>query len=1294
MSTVLSNSTKHVPILQLYDIGSPGSSTRIPLADFQALIAWILERGYHPISLSDYAAWMAGSRDLPARQCIVLTLWGGFTAQYTLAYPFLRAQNVKFNFVLPCSFIENEESLHTGIYFGVSALQEMLGTGLAEAHSEGYHLKWLFRGNPAATARVFTANGQNLNWGGTEEFVEDAYSIAPLIGTNISGAAITTTRTFKCAPRAYLDTQPGPSQIVVTAIALDHLAVLGTAYPTTSTLKAKRHADTSWTTIRNSWQPDWSNVFSEIALDAPFTFQAGVQYDLQFMTNSAGPGHGELVILGSRTAGNPKLPGALWRANTFVPSGTQILDFQGDIEQVQTAGTTGSFAPSWSMLLNGLTNDRTVVWKNLGTPSTAGVATTCASNSSVPGFVMGEQIGGDIHLLESLGQESDSDVSGRVYEDALHALALLADWTGSRQEGFAFGYPFNTYRDAGIFLPAALSSLHGVQLFASDLLNDRWSLLDSRVYFGPSATGLPKGATTPVLTIDGTRGLANLENQIDAHSGLHWDVAPNWNGWQSFGWVNEFAADYATELEKYAATWSYITSPRLRFNSDGLTLNAEDLDTLEVFLALPEILGRKVLCRVTNEADSGIAHNIFANAGASIARLQTILQGTFPDLAGLALDIEGTASSDRSIASSWITALRSARDSGFPGKLLVAAVPAKASDSPTDPWSGWCDYTAWLTQVDYAAPLTYGYSDGSAPAAPGPSSPIPWMQSAFDYASGLAPKSKLVIMLCFYGTWRAGGPNWSASNLCLYYDSLQQARAANATWTWDAANSEWFWSDGAGTNKGYQPTPESMKVRLDAFGAQGYSNFGVWAIGQGDSLFYQYAEGSTPTAAPFLKVPQGVEQSITQLEGQSSLGALDLEVVDCGGAMTALVSAGKLEGKKATLRVGYPGMALSEFVTVATQQIDTVNILDDYTGYRINCRDLKRSAKQKVFLCGDDGRPLGKDHPRRLLANPMDAALLVLQNELGIGQTTPLEAAWRLYDPSQWNGASNPTLINPNPFVDVNSFLNYRNGCFAGYLLEFNFTEAVEAKQFLEYEICKALGGWLQTNAQGQIVAMFFSPQAMPTGLFVFDETNCLALPSMERFPITNQVTYRMDYDGSDFQCEMNFVDAASVQQFNLQGQQVIESKGLRRAHGGSSLAALTAWRIFQRFGGVDPAGGIVRAGALVYTVKSFFMTLGVETGDFVYLTHPLMPNLLTGTRGVVRRLCQVTDRQPNYADGNMTFKLLDVGWQPARTLSKIAAVDTPAWTSASPQQRAAYAFLAAGSTNAFSDGSAAKNIW
>jgi len=448
---------------------------------------------------------------------------------------------------------------------------------------------------------------------------------------------------------------------------------------------------------------------------------------------------------------------------------------------------------------------------------------------------------------------------------------------------------------------------------------------------------------------------------------------------------------------------------------------------------------------------------------------------------------------------------------------------------------------------------------------------------------------------------------------------------------------------------------------------------------------------------PCLKVPLGVHQSIRPLDGQSSIGALALETTDGGGYMTALVSGGKLEGRKVSLQVGYPGMVSSDFVTLATQEIESIQTLPDLTGFVLQCRDLTRSAKTNIFLNGDDGFPISKDHTGSLLANPMDVALMVFQNELGIGQSDAFsESTWRLYDPRQWNsaGTSNPTLIYPNPGIDVDTFLFYRNGIFAGCVLGFTFDQAVEAKQFLEFEIFKALGGYMAVLSDGRLSPRFFVPPYSFQNLFGFNERNITVLPNLTRQPIINQVTYRFDYDGSQFQTELIFLDAPSLQQFGLAGQDIIESKGLRSAWGGAALAGLTATRIFRRYDGINPVSGSPRGGAPTATVSSQFMTLTVEAGDYAYLSHSLMPNLGTGRRGVFNQIVEVIDKQPNYQNGSMTYQLQDSGWMNNKALSRIAPTGTPAFSAASSYQRARYAFMANSTTNAFSDGTPAKTIF
>ena len=295
-----------------------------------------------------------------------------------------------------------------------------------------------------------------------------------------------------------------------------------------------------------------------------------------------------------------------------------------------------------------------------------------------------------------------------------------------------------------------------------------------------------------------------------------------------------------------------------------------------------------------------------------------------------------------------------------------------------------------------------------------------------------------------------------------------------------------------------------------------------WITGTRNDVLF--TTSSALFGRPILKIPRGVEQSIRELDGQSSIGTLELETIDSGGYMTALASGGKLEGRKVSLQAGYPGMASSDFVTLATQEIESIQGLPDLTGFVLECRDLARSAKTNIFMTGDDGYAVSRAHPRTLVANPMDVLLKVFQNELGLGQSPSLPAtSWRIYDPSRWDaaGLTNPTLIRPNLAVDVETVLAYRNGIFAGYLLEFEFHQSVEAKQFLEFEIFKALGGYMVVLADGRLSPRFFVPPDSFVNLFGFNDRNITVLPGIVRQPLINQVTYRLDYDGSQFQTQL-----------------------------------------------------------------------------------------------------------------------------------------------------------------------------
>lgn len=55
-----------------------------------------------------------------------------------------------------------------------------------------------------------------------------------------------------------------------------------------------------------------------------------------------------------------------WKASTAFAASQLITDPNGNIESVQTAGTSGSAAPAWNATAEQTTTDGTVTWKNLG----------------------------------------------------------------------------------------------------------------------------------------------------------------------------------------------------------------------------------------------------------------------------------------------------------------------------------------------------------------------------------------------------------------------------------------------------------------------------------------------------------------------------------------------------------------------------------------------------------------------------------------------------------------------------------------------------------------------------------------------------------------------------------------------------------------------------------------------------------------------------------------------------------------------------------------------------------------
>jgi len=370
-----------------------------------------------------------------------------------------------------------------------------------------------------------------------------------------------------------------------------------------------------------------------------------------------------------------------------------------------------------------------------------------------------------------------------------------------------------------------------------------------------------------------------------------------------------------------------------------------------------------------------------------------------------------------------------------------------------------------------------------------------------------------------------------------------------------------------------------------------------------------------------------------------------------------------------------------------------------------------------------NGFPVSDSNPRFLRGNPLDLLLVALQNELGVGQDPELPPVlittttnksgsqmgagfvpnpyWQVYQIG-----NDSTLINPNAFLDVQSILLLRDTEFSGYWFEIKLTSPAQAKQWLEDQLLKPLGVFFVTRADGRLSLKAMKAPAVPVGVDLtsygttpwwkpwpavagvpvaaqvptavlpLNEKNIIGLPSVTRLDLTNAVTARMDQDDSlaqtsarSYETDVTFINENSLGAYRTFAQHTVESYGLKTARGGFLIAELLARRIFERHAFRAP----------VYQVKAQLATVIVEVGDYVWLTHSKVPDLIDGTVGITSVLCEVLDRQPDYANATMEFKLLDTRPLEIGRPYQVApaAANIPAFASATAAQKAQYMYIA-----------------
>jgi hypothetical protein len=401
----------------------------------------------------------------------------------------------------------------------------------------------------------------------------------------------------------------------------------------------------------------------------------------------------------------------------------------------------------------------------------------------------------------------------------------------------------------------------------------------------------------------------------------------------------------------------------------------------------------------------------------------------------------------------------------------------------------------------------------------------------------------------------------------------------------------------------------------------------VFAIG-GQSTVYSSHDlvregitGTLPAYEPWLCTPTGATQSIDVQGGTSSIGELECEVIDYGGAVRTLIGTNTLEGQSATLSVGYPGLAITEFVTLHVYTLYKIIPSKAYTSYLFRSRDRQIDSKRTIWDHPLNGNPISAGNPWILQGTPCEIiqALYLLALQLDVSK---VDRAWML----QLDSFAEGLYCACRPFYFV-------------------MDQPFQVKQFLENQLYKASGLYPVVNNLGQLsVRSYRAPAAGPSTVLDLNADNVTVLPEYDRMEILNDLLWKIDSGGgssnSNYKTTLLFLDATSISTFGRSNERQVQSDGLHSELGAQWFCQDISQRMFARFAGSTG----LRGGAPVLSVEAFYATLPVWVGDYVTVTHPLMPDLFTGALGVSGRIFEVIDRSPDYANGKMTFKLLDTG--------------------------------------------------
>jgi hypothetical protein len=423
------------------------------------------------------------------------------------------------------------------------------------------------------------------------------------------------------------------------------------------------------------------------------------------------------------------------------------------------------------------------------------------------------------------------------------------------------------------------------------------------------------------------------------------------------------------------------------------------------------------------------------------------------------------------------------------------------------------------------------------------------------------------------------------------------------------------------------------------------------------------------TKLAIMNPPRGGGGSIDLIEGRSDVGGFTLELLDLDGEISDLLAVeapgapvASIKNRKVTLYGGYAELAESDYAAIGVYRIAGVKANSTLTGFVFDL------VEPTYLIDGNIMTNATATKPSTIRGNVVNLAMSIMR---GVFSTS--DADFPLDFVSVDSGSSSvPTGLGiADAVFDFTQIKAERDTWRYDDVGEIVFVEPEDGRAHLEAEFFRNLQARPFVTGPGLLGIKMNTP-ALPASAapaLVLDDTVRVVRWTQLLDEHLNKFVIRGDYDEVGETYDTALYDTETAEDTANQSatgetiEYIAESRWLHTAYNGVEIAEELAGRLRVTYLGMP---------ALV-KVQLLFSKRNLEAGDVVALTHPDVPDLRTGTRGVTGRLMTIVSIGANFAQGKLELELLDLGFRRYGVIAPDAQVD---FGSATDQEKSTFFFI------------------